>query len=208
VHVHAIGDRAVRTALDGFQAARAAQGPTGLRHQIAHLQLVGPRDRARFAELGVTANVQGMWVDRSSAGVRLVEPMLGEERMAWHYPFADIATAGAHLAGGSDWPVNPPEPMAAVHALVNRRPWTVDGEPVEPLVPSQALTLDQALAAYTAGSAWVGGHDDAGRITPGANADLVVLDRDPYLGPVDEIGACRVTATYVGGHRVRTPDGA
>jgi len=208
VHVHAIADRAVHSALDAFAAARAANGRTGARHQIAHLQLVRPEDRARFAELEVTANVQGMWVDSSSAAVRLVVPMLGPERASWHYPFADIASAGAHLAGGSDWPVNPPEPVAAVHALVNRSPWAPDGDPAEPLVPAQALTLQQALTAYTSGSAWVCGHEDSGRIAPGAGADLVVLDRDPFLGAADEIGASRVVATYVEGQRVHVRDEA
>ncbi|MGZ4495264.1 MAG: amidohydrolase [Nocardioides sp.] len=204
-HFHAIGDRAVHDALDAVEAARAANGPRDHRHQIAHLQLVRPEDRARFGALGVTANVEGMWVLLGSGSVQLLLPHLDEERAGWHYPFADLLAGGAHLAGGSDWPVNPPEPMAAVHALVNRTAYSPDGDPGDPLCADQAIGLEQALAAYTSGSARVvcpGTGTPVGRIEVGAAADLALLDRDPFAGPRQEIGGCRVVATYAGGTRV------
>ncbi|MGH3445708.1 MAG: amidohydrolase, partial [Nocardioidaceae bacterium] len=150
LHFHAIGDRAVHDALDAVQAAGPARGR---RHQIAHLQLVRPEDRPRFAALGVVANLEGMWVNAASGSVALVRPHLDDERFSWHYPFAEIARHGAELAGGSDWPVNPPEPVGAVHALVNRRPYGQDLEDgPDPLFPEEGLTLQQALTAYTRGS--------------------------------------------------------
>jgi predicted amidohydrolase YtcJ len=205
VHFHAIGDLAVHDALDSVEAARRANGMNDLRHQVAHLQLVRPEDRPRFADLGVTANLQGMWVQSDSASVQLLLPHLDAERCTWHYPFADIAAAGANLAGGSDWPVNPPEPIGAVHALVNRTPYRSgsEGDVVPPpLVAAQALSLQAALAAYTSGSAHVNHRVDVGRIRVGARADLAILDRDPFAGPPEEIGAAQVIATYVGGTRV------
>ena len=202
LHFHAIGDQAVRHALDAVEVARRANGMNDHRHQIAHLQLVHPHDRRRFRELGVTANVQGMWVTRGSAGVDTLLPHLDEERASWHFPFRDIAEHGADLAGGSDWPVNPPEPMTGVHGLVNRTTYSPDGSPPEPLVPEQAISLAEALCAYTEGSARVSHRRDVGSIQVGARADLVVLDRDPFLGPPEEIAAARVRATFVAGERV------
>ena len=201
-HFHAIGERAVHDALDAVEAARVANGMRGLRHQLAHLQLVRPADRGRFGALGVTANVQGMWISRDTPAVKLLLPHLDAERAAWHYPLAEIAARGAHLAGGSDWPVNPPEPISGVHAMVNRASWSPDGQAPEPLVPDEALGLEQALAAYTSGSAWVNHRGDSGILQVGARADLVVLDRDPFDAPPDEIGACEVVSTWFGGGRV------
>nr|WP_281380852.1 amidohydrolase [Nocardioides panaciterrulae] len=201
-HFHAIGERAVHDALDALEAARVDNGMRGLRHQVAHLQLVRPGDRARFWALGVTANVQGMWVSRDTPAVKMLLPHLDEERASWHYPLAEIAGTGAHLAGGSDWPVNPPEPVAGVHALVNRASYSSDGDAPEPLVPDQALSLEQALSAYTSGTAWVNHRGDSGVLQVGARADLTLLDRDPFRAPAEEIGAAEIVATWFGGERV------
>ncbi len=203
VHFHAIGDRAVRDALDAVEHARRENGLSDLRHQVAHLQLVRPEDRHRFGDLEVVANLQGMWAHRDTPAVTLLEPHLGAERLGWHYPFADILDAHARFAGGSDWPVNPPEPMAAVHVLVNRTAWQASGpDPEDALVPDQAISLTQALAAYTRGSAWVNHHQDAGFVEVGARADLVLLDRDPFACPSEEIGSVEVVGTWTQGHRV------
>lgn len=199
VHVHAIGDRAVREALDAFEAARMANGEGDLRHHIAHLQVVHPDDIGRFAALGVTANMQALWAVYEPQMLELTIPFLGPERTGWQYPFGDLARSGARLAAGSDWPVSSPDPLAAVQVAVNRR--TGDGE-YEPFLPEQALDLATALAAYTSGSAWVNHADETGRIEPGMLADLAVLDRDPFLAPVEEIERARVLATYVEGEVV------
>ena len=201
VHFHAIGDRAVHDALDAVEAARRAHGMTDVRHQAAHLQLVRPEDRHRFRVLGVTANLEGAWAHAKSPDVQTMLNHLGEERRRWHYPFRDIATTGAHLAGGSDWPVNPPGPIDAVHVLVNRSAYSED-ESRDVLEPWQGISLEQALGAYTGGTARVNHWTDVGAIQVGTRADLVVLDRDPFQGPSDEIGAATVTQTYVGGERV------
>ncbi|RYP82166.1 amidohydrolase [Nocardioides guangzhouensis] len=197
VHVHAIGDRAVREALDAFDGLDRARD---LRHHIAHLQLVHPDDVGRFASLGVTANMQALWACLDEQMVELTLPVLGEERARWQYPFGDLARAGASLACGSDWPVSTPDPLAAIHVAVNRTEHGATG-PVgtEPFLPEQALTLEQAFAAYTAGSSWVNHRDDAGVLREGAVADLAVLDRDPFTGPAGEIGAARVVSTWVDG---------
>ncbi|HEU5042893.1 MAG TPA: amidohydrolase [Nocardioidaceae bacterium] len=201
-HFHAIGDRAVHDALDAVERARRANGLNDHRHQIAHMQLVRPEDRPRFRRLSVAANLEGMWVRKEAPAVQLLLPHLDAERIDWHYPFADIAAAGAHLAGGSDWPVNPPEPISAIHALVNRRKFVGDEEQPETLLPEQGLTLAQALGCYTSGSAFVNHSPDTGTIQVGARADLAVLDRDPFAGPLDEIGAATVVRTVAAGQVV------
>jgi predicted amidohydrolase YtcJ len=202
VHVHAIGDRGSREALDAFAAARAAGHGPDLRHHIAHIQVVHPDDVPRFAELGVAANAQALWAAHEPQMDELTIPFLGDERSTWQYPFGSLHRAGARLVMGSDWPVTSPDPLAALHTAVTR---TTYGDGGEPFLPEQAVDLTTAYAAYTSGSAWVNGRDHTdggGVLAPGHVADLVVLDRDPFAGPSDEIGATRVTSTWVGGRAV------
>ena len=169
---------------------------------MAHLQLVHPADVPRFAELQVAANIQALWACYDDQMVDLTIPFLGEERAARQYPFGDLHRAGARLVAGSDWPVSTPDPLEAVHVAVHRMAY---GEPgragSEPFLPDQSLSLEVALAAYTSGSAWVCHRDDAGMVEPGAVADLVLLDRDPFDAP-DEIGAARVERVWIGGEVV------
>jgi predicted amidohydrolase YtcJ len=203
VHVHAIGDRAVRETLDAFEAAAAANGHTDHRHHIAHIQVVHPGDVGRFGALGVTANMQPLWATYEPQMVDLTIPVIGEERAGWQYPFADLARSGATLAAGSDWPVSSPDPLAGIHVAVNRRrPATVGVPEDRPFLPQQALDLATALFAYTRGSAFVNHLDDGGRIVVGAVADLAVLDRNPFAGPPEAIGEARVLATFVEGAQV------
>ena len=203
IHFHAIGDRAVREALDAFGEARRRNGPSANRHHIAHVQVVHPHDVPRFAELDVTANLQTLWASFEPQMIELNLPVLGDERAAWQYPFADLARAGAELASGSDWPVTTPDPWAALHVAVNRTlpPGDADYTP-RVFYPAQALRLEQALASYTSGSARINGHDSAGRIKAGFDADLVVVDRDPFASPAELISETRTRETWVRGRRV------
>ncbi len=203
VHVHAIGDRAVREALDAFGAARRTNGDRGNRHHIAHVQVVHPDDRPRFAELGVAANIQPLWAHRDDQMEEFTLPFLDPAARAWQYPFGDLARGGALLAAGSDWPVTTPGPLQGIHVAVNRWAYQEPGRAgSEPLLPEQALTVEQAFAAYTSGSAFVNHLDDTGVLAPGMLADLAVLDRDPFAGESAEIGAARVRQTWVAGRTV------
>jgi len=199
VHLHAIGDRAVRESLDAVEAARAANGANDNRHHIAHLQVMHPDDIPRFAALGVTANVQALWAAHEPQMDNLTIPFIGPQRAARQYLFGDLLRSGARLAGGSDWAVSSANPLRAVQVAVTR---TLPGTGAEPLLPGQSLSLGEALAAYTAGSAYVNHLDETGAIEVGRLADLVVLDRDPFDGPPDEIASAAVDLTYVGGERV------
>ncbi|MFE5296282.1 amidohydrolase [Streptomyces sp. NPDC056632] len=202
IHFHALGDRGVREALDAVEAAVTANGRRGNRHHLAHLQVVHPDDIARFARLGALANIQPLWAAHEPQMDELTIPFLGPERAAWQYPFGDLVRAGATLVAGSDWPVSSPDPLAGIHVAVNRaEPGATDGRV---FLPEQRLDLTTALAAYTAGSAHVNGHDDAGSLRPGHLADLVVLDRDILTGPPERIAEARVEQTFVGGARVYT----
>ncbi|MGI8701960.1 MAG: amidohydrolase [Nocardioidaceae bacterium] len=204
VHVHAIGDRAVREALDAFDAARRTNGPGSNRHHIAHLQVVHPDDIDRFAALGVAANLQPLWATHEDQMDNLTLPFLDADRAGWQYPFAALHASGATLAAGSDWPVTSPDPLAGIHVAVNRSLPPGAGEVREPFLPSQALDVETALRAYTTGSAFVNHRDDAGVIRVGAVADLAVLDRDILSGPPEAIGDASVVATYVDGVEVFT----
>ncbi|MEU6669057.1 amidohydrolase [Streptomyces sp. NPDC046727] len=195
-HFHALGDRAVRDALDAIEAARAANGPGDARHHLAHLQVVHPDDVPRFARLGATANIQPLWAAHEPQMDELTIPFLGPERSAWQYPFGALLRSGARLAAGSDWPVSSPDPLQGIHVAVNR---VEPGGTAPVFLPGERLSLADALTAYTAGSAYVNHLDDTGRVAAGALADLVVLDRDPFTGPPEAIAETAVALTYVGG---------
>jgi predicted amidohydrolase YtcJ len=199
VHFHALGDRAVREALDAVEAARAANGRSDTRPHLAHLQVVHPDDLARFRRLGATANLQPLWAAHEPQMDDLTIPFLGPERSAWQYPFGDLLRAGATLAAGSDWPVSTADPIQGIHVAVNR---VAPGEDRPVFLPEQRIDLGTALAAYTAGSAYVNHLDDSGTIAVGNLADLAVLDRDPFDGPPEAICETRVLETFVGGRRV------
>lgn len=199
-HFHALGDRAVRDALDAIEAARATNGPSDTRPHLAHLQVVQPADVPRFAALGATANIQPLWAAHEPQMDELTIPFLGPERAARQYPFGALLRSGARLAAGSDWPVSSPDPLHGIHVAVNRVTPEADDTPV--FLPGERIGLAEALTAYTAGSAYVNHLDDTGAVRAGALADLVVLDRDPFTGPPEAIADTRVALTYVGGARV------
>jgi predicted amidohydrolase YtcJ len=201
VHMHAIGDRAVRDALDAIESAQRTNGARDARHHLAHVQLVHPDDVPRFRELGVVANVSPLWACRSRHVTELTEPFIGPERSARMYPFGTLHRAGARLAFGSDWAVSTPNPLPQIEVAVTRvYPETRDEEP---LLPSEALDLPTALSTFTMGSAYVNALDEeTGSLEPGKLADLAVLDRDildPGAGPV---GDARVLLTLVEGEAV------
>ena len=197
VHMHAIGDRAVRNALDAVAAARTANGPNDLRHHIAHLQLVRPEDIARFAQLGVVANCQSYWAQSEPQMDELTIPFIGRDRALRQYPFADLMRAGTILAGGSDWSVTTANPLAEIEVMVNR----IDPEHREnaPFLPEQRVPLPVAVSAFTSGSAFVNHDDRAGTLEVGHRADLTVLDRNIFTEPQERISDARVVATFASG---------
>jgi predicted amidohydrolase YtcJ len=198
-HFHALGDRAVRDALDAIEAARVANGPRDTRPHLAHLQVVHPDDVPRFARLGATATIQALWAAHEPQMDELTIPFLDPLLAARQYPFGDLRRAGARLAAGSDWPVSSPDPLQGIHVAVNR---AHPGSAEPPFLAAQKLDLTTALAAYTAGSAYVNHLDDTGTLRAGQRADLVVLDRNPFAAPAEAIGDTRVALTYVRGAEV------
>ncbi len=195
-HFHAIGDRAVRNALDGIEAARDANGPSDNRHHIAHIQVIHPDDIPRFARLGAVANAQALWACHDTYQDELTIPFLGPERSAWQYPFGSLLRSGARMGMGSDWGVSSANPLAQMAVAVNR----TDGS-APPFYPSEALTVTQALSAFTVGSAHINHLDgDTGSLAVGKLADLVVLDHDPI--DAGSLREARVELTMIGGRVV------
>ncbi len=195
ISVHAIGDGAVRRVLDGYEAARNANGRRDSRHRIEHVEVLHPDDLPRFAELGVVASMQPPhppgamdfplepWVSR-----------VGPARWPWAFPLTYLRDAGVPIAFASDWPVSDVNPMRGVKAAITRKPWQ-EGH------PAHASTLAQALHGYTAGGAYAG-HDETrlGQLSAGMLADIVIMDRDLESTPVEELDQARAALTLCSGH--------
>lgn len=194
-HFHALGDRAVRNALDAIEAAQASNGASDLRHHIAHIQVVDPADYPRFAALGAVANAQPLWACHDTYQDELTIPFLGERRAALQYPFASLLRAGARMGMGSDWGVSTANVMEEIAVATTR-----SGGDREPFYPSEILTPVEALTAFTKGSAYINhAEGDTGTLAVGMLADLVILDRDPMR---DGFREARVELTMIGGEVV------
>ncbi|KAA0096782.1 amidohydrolase [Mycolicibacterium sp. P1-18] len=198
IHIHAIGDAAVRQALDAIEYAIESNGPRDRRPVIAHVQLVDDADLERFAALGVIPCMQPLWAQMDALMTVLTVPRLGAERADRQYRMRSLDESGAPLALGSDWPVSSGAPLDGIAIGISRR--TPDGEPEGGWTPEEALTIERALGAYTAGVAEQAFADQAwGRLVDGASADLVWLDRDPRETPAQQLPAIVVRATYLRG---------
>jgi predicted amidohydrolase YtcJ len=206
VHVHAIGDRAVRAALDAFAYSRQHNGARDGRDQIAHLELVDPADFPRFKQLGVIANFQLQWAERDPYIVSATLPYLGPERSRYLYPARSLRDAGAMIAGGSDWNVSTFDAFEAMEHAITRA--QARGKP--PLLPEQSITIQDAVDAYTINAAFALKQErTTGSLEPGKRADLIVIDRDVFAIDPSELHATRVLSTYLGGREVyrRQPGG-
>jgi predicted amidohydrolase YtcJ len=191
VHLHAIGDAAVRVALDAIEAAATRNPAWDRRPVITHLQLVDPADVPRFAPLGVIANFEPYWAQPDETQTRLTMPRLGPGRSSAQYPMAGLLASGAHLSFGSDWPVTTMNPLDGL-AVAVRRDW----------LPEHHLTVPQALKIMTEGAAYQAGAEQSrGRIAPGAVADLVWLSADPAQVPPEDLSRIEVRGTWLAGHR-------
>jgi predicted amidohydrolase YtcJ len=197
-HFHAIGDRAVRTALDAIEAGGSRDD---VRHVIAHLQLVDTADLRRFGRLGVIASVQPLWAQRDAYITELTEPRIGPERSGRLYPIRSVLAAGAVVSGGSDWPVTTMDPLDAIEVAVTRR--NESAEAGEAWIAAERLTIDEAVRAYTASGAYAAGmENDTGTLVVGKLADLVVLDRDIFAIEPARISDATVDLTLLEGRVV------
>jgi predicted amidohydrolase YtcJ len=201
VHVHAIGDAAIRRALNGFEAMREANGMSDNRHQIVHLQLIHEDDQPRFGELNVGAVFQSLWAYPDPAALELDIPMLGEERTWQMYPIRSVQTAGGRIVGGSDYFVTDMNPLLAIETAVTRQdPWTNEGRVLN---ADERVDLATMIEAYTINGAYQMKLDDVqGSIELGKRADLVVLDRNLFEIPASEISEAKVVMTLFNGKTV------
>jgi predicted amidohydrolase YtcJ len=208
VHVHAIGDRAVRSALDGFEAALAANGRTDNRHTITHLELVDPADFGRCEKLGVLASMQMQWAERDSYTVERLRDYLGHKRWRNLYPAGSLRRAGALVCGGSDWPVDPLLPFRQIEMAVNRTADEVYAGDPEPLFRGQGIKLKASLVMHTRNSAFQLHQENvSGRLAPGMAADLVVCDRDLLEAPLKKVSKAKSRLTMVDGRIVHRASG-
>ena len=201
IHVHAIGDAAIRRALNGFEAMRANNGVTENRHQIVHLQLIHPDDRPRFGELGIAAVFQSLWAYPDPAALELDIPMLGKERTWQMYPIRSVRDGGGRIVGGSDYWVTDLDPLLAIEAAITRQdPWSNDGQILN---EQESVDLATMIDAYTINGAYQMKLDDKqGSIEVGKRADFVVLDRNLFEIPASEISEATATMTIFNGRTV------
>jgi predicted amidohydrolase YtcJ len=196
IKLHAIGTAAVRQSLDAFETLGDGEA-RARRHRIEHIETLDPTDLPRFARLGVVASFQPFHAVPDAGGVDMWSEQLGAELAGSGWRLKSLLASGAPMALGSDWPVVPLDPFLEVHAAVNRR--TTDGQPPDAFYPAEALTLPQALAAATWGSAFAEhAETERGSLAAGKLADLIVLDRDLLREGPSAILGTRPVLTVVG----------
>ncbi len=200
VHLHAIGDAAVRDALDALELSGEIIRRRDLRPVIAHLQVIDPADLHRLAEIGVIACFQPLWAQPDPTQEVLTVPRIGPERAALQYPIRSMADAGTLLSFGSDWPVTALSPQEGLITAVTRQ--TPEGEPTGGWYPAERLDLRAALTASTRGVALQAFRDDAGTLDPGQVADLVWLGADLRTASPAQVRAAAVLGTWMAGERI------
>lgn len=198
VHVHAIGDRAVRESLNGIEQARKARN-SGIPHSITHLQMVNPREFARFKPLNVIASMQLYWASADELSVDLLQPYVSALAFHYQYPARSLLKNGASIAGASDWPITTPEPWKAIYQAISRK------GPKGVLNAAEEIDRDTLFQAYTLNAARALRLDDRiGSIRPGKQADLILLDRDVFQAEPEALRDTQVLKTWFAGRDVFT----
>ncbi|WP_110972359.1 amidohydrolase [Pseudomonas huaxiensis] len=196
VHIHAVGDRAVRESLNAFEQARAA-GDSGIPHSITHLQLVNPKEFTRFKPLNVIASMQLLWAIGDDYAIDMVKPYVSAFAFRFQYPARSLLKAGATIAGASDWPVSPANPWMAIAQATTRR----GSKGV--LNPDQTISREVMFYAYTLNAAkTIRLEDRIGSLVKGKQADFVVLDRDVFTVGEQALAETQVVQTWFGGKEV------
>lgn len=201
IHVHVIGDAAARRAIEGLEAARAANGPWPAQHQLAHLQLVHPDDFRRLQGLA-TANVQSLWARFEPPYTDPGLSMIGKARWPDVYAFRKMLDAGADWCLSSDWAVSTLNPFEIIETAITRKKRR-DDDPQAPFFADQALTIEECVQGYTVNAARACWRDQyTGMLRAGYSADLIVLDQDIFSCPAEEISNTGVLATLFKGEQV------
>lgn len=198
VGVHAIGTRANQIVLDAYEQALQRPGARDLRNRVEHSQILVPADIPRYAELGVVASMQPT---HQTSDMFMAEKRLGPDRLDGGYAWQKLLASGAVLALGSDFPVEPPDPVYGFHAAVTRQ--NRMNEPASGWRDGDALTLEQTLRGFTLDAAWAARQEDTlGSLEPGKWADFVLLEQDPFEIPPEDLWKIEVAETWVNGERV------
>ncbi len=198
VNVHAIGDRANRVALDAYASLRGDADAHHLRHSIEHAQIIDPVDIPRFAQLGVIASMQPT---HATSDMNMAPDRLGAKRLAGAYAWRKLLDSGAHIAAGSDFPVELANPFHGLYAAVTRK--TRDGQPEGGWLPQERMTMEEALRAFTLDAAYAAFQEKRlGSLEPGKQADFILIDTDPFNSKPETLLRTRVLQTWVGGRRV------
>ena len=197
VHIHAIGDRAVRESLNGIEYAQQQNPQINISHSISHLQLVNPKEFPRFKQLDVIASMQLAWALGEVYSIDLVQPYVSAMAYRYQYPARSLLKAGATIAGASDWPVSSPNPWTAIYQAVTRK------GPKGVLNADEGIDRETMFYAYTINAAKVLGlEQQIGSLEAGKQADLIVLDRDVFEVPIEQIGETQVLETIFAGKPV------
>jgi predicted amidohydrolase YtcJ len=205
IHIHAIGDRAIRVSLDALAQARRANGPRDARPIVAHIQLIDPADIPRFRQEGVIASFQPYWAQADEYITRLTEPQLGPARSRWLYPIASVMNSGAVVVGGSDWSVSSLNPLDAIQVAITRHEIESTGPA---WIPQESVDLPRMLAAYTINAAYASRTErETGSLETGKLGDLIVLNRNLFALPITEIHSAKVLLTMVEGRVVYQDSG-
>jgi predicted amidohydrolase YtcJ len=199
VHMHVVGDRAVRMGLDAIEHAIAVNGPRNRRHQLAHVKLIHPDDIPRFAELGVVADFQPLWA-KADDELKQEIALLGPERSRWLMPINSVFKTGARVVAGSDWISESMNPLYSIQIAVTRQP--IDGS--QPAwIPEERVTLAQMIEAYTINGAWLARQEkDTGSIKVGKAADLIVLEKNLFEVDPMKLAEVKVLLTLLEGGEV------
>ncbi len=192
--IHAIGDGILDEVLDVYEEVLGEHPRAGHRHGVVHCQITRPEQLERFKKLELHAYVQPIFLDYD---IHIVEARVGKERSASSYNFKTLLDLGVMVSGGSDCPVEPPDVMAGIQCAVTRK--TLDGS-LGPYLPGQAMTVEEAIDIFTKAGAIASFEEERkGAVRPGMLADFVVLDRNPFETPADELAGIEVREVYVAG---------